>query len=186
MTSIFWISFAALWLLVVFQGIVLLGVTRGLLLVRGSGSDRGVPTPGSLIGTRAPAFRTRDHREQTFDSSTVSGRSHALLFVSPGCAACTLTLAELKSLAGKARGDVYLVCRGTDDECRALARSGEDDLPMLLDASGEISDLYRISAVPTAVLIDEHDVIQTFGSPMRDGILARVHNAAEETAVAEV
>lgn len=35
MSAIFWISFAALWIIVVFQGLVLLGVTRGLLLVGG-------------------------------------------------------------------------------------------------------------------------------------------------------
>lgn len=56
---------------------------------------------------------------------------------------------------------------------------------MLIDDTFEVSDAYRIRAVPTAVLINEADLVQTFGSPMRDGILARFDDRAAELAVAE-
>jgi peroxiredoxin len=185
MSAIFWISFAALWIIVVFQGLVLLGVTRGLLLVRGPAVENGTPSTASLIDQPAPAFHLRDLSGRQFDSDNLAGRPRALLFVSPGCSSCTATIQEFKSLSGKARGDVYIVCRGTTDECRELVDADGNESRVLIDDTFELSDAYRIRAVPTAVLINEADLVQTFGSPMRDGILARFDDRAAELAVAE-
>jgi hypothetical protein len=39
-------------------------------------------------------------------------------------------------------------------DVRAFMKDGGYDLPVLLDPSGDIANRYRITAVPTAVIID--------------------------------
>lgn len=42
---------------------------------------------------------------------------------------------------------------------RAFMKDGGYDLPVLLDPSGDIANRYRITAVPTAVIVDSNGKI---------------------------
>jgi len=108
-----------------------------------------------------------DTRGVAFDSRDTHDRPRALLFVSPSCDGCSVTLDELGALAMKAEGELVVVCRGAEDPCRRLAAAYELGVPVLIDYDQEISDLYEITGVPTAVLIDESNRVKSHGQPKR-------------------
>jgi peroxiredoxin len=172
MSVSFFLSYGVLWLLVAFQGLVLIGLARSIyrLQPRIDGSLI-ASSNGPLRGEEAPHFNARDIRGSEIRSEEFVGRRTALLFVSPSCRSCTATLEEIDALAWKADGHVLAVCRGDRHGCHELVERYELDLPFIVDDDYRISEAFGISAVPTAVLIDEDNRIEAYGNPSRDGAI---------------
>lgn len=47
-----------------------------------------------------------------------------------------------------------MAIQDAEDDVRAFMSQGGYDLPVLLDPPGDIANRYRVTAVPTAVIID--------------------------------
>jgi len=177
----FLLSYAVLWALVIFQSLVLLGLVRtGYRLQR-----TGAP-PGHLRGREAPEFTAVDVSGEEVASVDFAGRLRAFLFVSPDCPTCTVTLEEMEALKWKTEGSVVVVCRGEPEGCRRLAETHEVSVPVLVDEELRVSELFLISSVPTAVLIDSENRIQSIGEPMRGEELEQMLQAQAEPAMDEV
>lgn len=174
MSALFYVSYAVLWILVAFQSLVLLGLVRTVYRLQGSGAVLNpsvVDGNGALRGREAPDFTSSDVFGSLVVSQDFENRLRALLFVSPDCPACSLTLSEMEALQMKAEGSVLVVCRADRDDCRQLAEAYELSGPVLVDEDHEVSQLFGISSVPAAVLINERNRIQSYGQPMRGGEL---------------
>jgi peroxiredoxin len=181
------LSFGALWLLVIFQGLVLLGLVRTVYALRGVHvHKRERQDSQDLLHQRAPEFRALDLAGSAFNSADVAGEPHAFLFVSPRCRSCSVTRDELESLTWKAGGKVYVVCRGGARECEEFSKLHELGTSVLVDDSFEISRAFKVTGVPTAVLIDESSIVQSYGNPMRDEGLIEVRDEELEPAREEV
>lgn len=162
------LSYIALWAVVVLDSLLLLGIVRIVSQLQRSRAESGTrwgdrPEPGEL----APAFRTVDLDGNPVSSDDFAGRLRALLFVSATCESCAPSLDELKALNHKAGHHVTVVCRGTAEECRALVERHGIWPATVVDEGYEISTLFGISKVPSAVLINSQDRIQSYGEPMR-------------------
>ena len=169
MTAAFYISYAVLWVLVVFQSLVLLGLVR---TVYRADAEPAPATPaggdGELVGQLAPQFTARDVSGASLDNGVLAGRPSALLFVTPDCTSCIATLDEVEALRAKVDGNVIVVCRAGQDECAQLrATYGLDSVPVIVDEDLEISALFDVHVAPTAVLLSASGRIQTYGQPMR-------------------
>ncbi len=160
----FYLSYAALWILVVLHSLILLGVVRILHQLQTGGVAR---SGGGLArGEPAPAFRARDLQGNLITSDGLLGRAAGLLFISPDCPACADTLErDLGYLQHKADGNLMVVCRGLEEACRRLAEKHDLQVPMILDETDEVSRLYRVSYVPVAVLLDAEGRVRSFGQP---------------------
>jgi peroxiredoxin len=171
MSSFFYVSYGALWVLIVFQTLVLVGLVRTV----GSGPrGLGPPTGGArLLNTKAPTFDAVDVFGEPAGSAEFAGRLTALLFVSKSCSACTLTLEEMGALKAKADDSVVVVCQSSRDECLELIQEYELDVPVIADEDLQIGDRFEVSAVPTAVLIGDDGRIRSYGHPERDGLVPR-------------
>ncbi len=90
----FILSYGALWLLVIFQSLVLLGLVRMVYQIQQASPTLSRRGPDSRLktGERAPEFTALDLLGSPVRSADYSGRLRALLFVSAGCRACSLTL----------------------------------------------------------------------------------------------
>jgi peroxiredoxin len=166
-TAGFYISYAALWALVIFQSLVLLGVVRTIYRA----NTRPVPqTPpssnGQLIGQPLPKFDALDVFGAPIDDSSLVGRLSALLFVAPDCSTCIASLDEVDALKLKANGSVVVVCRAGQDECRKLSETYGLEVPVIVDEDRRISELFGVQVTPTAVLVGRSGRIQTYGHPM--------------------
>jgi len=164
----FYVSYAALWLLVALQSLILLGLVR-MVTKPGTGAH-----PQLQPGDPIPDFERLDLSGKLVRSSDLVGHLTALLFVSTTCSSCSTTLREIEGLSYKSMGNIVIVCRAPSDECRALARTYGLQFSIVADPDNSLGNLFRIQAVPTAVLISVGGRIQSYGNPMRGSDLANM------------
>ena len=163
-------SQVALWVLVVLQGLVLLGLTRAVYRLQQSGGGGGdLPARNSerLVGRRAPEFVAVDVLGRPVASSDLWGRLTALLFVSPHCSNCAVTLDELDGLKTKVNGNVVVVCVADTEESRNVAEDYGLSVPVVADPEERITRLYDVAGTPAAVLVGKGGRVLQYGSPSR-------------------
>jgi peroxiredoxin len=164
MTLVFYLSYAALWALVIFQSLVLLGVVRNVYRLQ---QDR--PTTASSATMRdrpMPEFTAVDLSGEAVVSGAFAGRLTGLLFVGSDCETCALTLHDLDALHAKADRNMIVICQGPRNQCAQLAEVYGITAPVVADEDRQISDLFEITRVPTAVIVDENGQIASFGHPL--------------------
>ncbi len=180
----FYLSYGALWILVVLHSLVLLGVVRLVYQLQHSGTAAGFSRDGRVsAGQEAPEFSAVDLAGTPISSADFAGRLRVLLFVSPDCPACTEVLEdEMAYLKHKAQGNLIVICRAGREDCARLVEQHGLEVPVVADADDQVSRLHGISAVPTAVLINADNRIQSYGQPDRK----KLDEVFEETAEAEL
>lgn len=195
MDWIFVLSLGLLWLLTIFNTLLLLALARnGLALAPAMVSDSGglstVPPSeggqGELQGKPAPPFRLEDLEGRVITTGDLLGSPAALLFVSPDCTTCGVTLDELKTLTTKVDGNVVVICRAPGERCAEMGRTYGLGGAIVSDANYAISRLFRVAVTPTAVLISPDGIIESYGRPMspqdlRDALDAAGRNGHDAT-----
>jgi len=168
MPAIFYVSYVALWLVVVFQSLVLLGLVRTVYRSgAASAPELSATSSGRLIGHQAPEFSAVDVSGAPFDNGSLAGRMSALLFVTPDCTSCMATLEEVAALRHKVDGNLVVVCRAGSAECARLRETYHlHDVPVVVDEAREISQLFDVQGSPTAVLIGATGLVRSYGQPM--------------------
>jgi len=162
-------SQVALWVLVIVQGLILVGLTRTVYQLQQSGGGF-EPSPSDserLVGRRAPEFVAVDVFGQPLASSDLWGRLTAMLFVSPLCSNCAVTLEELEGLKTKVNGNVVVVCLANTEECRSVAEDYQLSVPVVADPDEQIAKLYDVKGTPAAVLVGKGGRILQYGRPSR-------------------
>jgi peroxiredoxin len=153
--------------LVVLQGLLLLGLVRAVYQLQQAGPGSQAADDYRLSGRPAPHLAAQDISGNTVDSSSFAGRLTALLFVSPTCENCSVTLDDLDYLATKTAGNIIVLCRATRDECKAMVESHGLTIPVVADEDFRISEAFKVMAAPTALLIDPKNRIVQYGHPLR-------------------
>ncbi|MDQ2894378.1 MAG: peroxiredoxin family protein [Actinomycetota bacterium] len=164
MTAVFWISFGALWIIVAFQTLVILGLTRTLHTRTDTTQPESAPDTLER-GKPAPDFSAVDLSGAPISLRDLVGRPAALLFVSPNCEQCSVTLDELNALELKARGTVLIFCRSSQGRCAQLAETYGLRVPVIVDEGFEFSRLFHVAGAPTAVLLRADGTIEGYGIP---------------------
>jgi peroxiredoxin len=156
-------SYLALWVLVIVDSLVLLGVVR--IVYQLQLSARSESAHPLRPGKEVPAFVAADLYGGRISTSDLAGRVTALLFVSPDCEACTDFLEILSSGKKELLQNLILVCRGAEEDCARLADQHHFTGSTIGDKDAYITRLYGISRVPTAVVVDADLTLRAFGSP---------------------
>ena len=126
----------------------------------GNGTPRQVA--GLPVASQAPPFSLKGlHGEMlTLESLRSAGKPVMLLFTDPGCGPCTAMLPEIGRWQDEHSDKlaVSLVSRGKPEENRA--KMGEHGLTqVLLQEDWEVSEAYRVSGTPSAVLVQQDGTI---------------------------
>jgi peroxiredoxin len=164
MSGPFYVSYVALWVLVIFQSLLGIGLVRALYKTRAVEEEVEEPNV-KLQGEPVPPFATEDVFGVSISSRDFAGRPMALLFVSPDCSTCAVTLKELAALKSKTQGNLVLFCMAAHNRCVTLAEHYKLSAPVICDADRRFSDLLGITVPPTAVLISEDGLIESYGHP---------------------
>ena len=175
--SLLLVSYVVLWLVVIFQGALLIGLTSAV--VGGTHAEAAAPhaaptntSPPLALGNAAPTFVAQDLDGRAVSNATLLGNLSALLFVQPRCQSCMTTLRELDMLSEKALGRITVVCGGDPDECARIRERYNVALPFVADAGRTIFSAFKVEHTPYAVLLDELGRIESTGKPLRPGDLA--------------
>lgn len=180
------LSHILLWVVVIFQTLLLLGLVRAVHQLQQAGATRG--TLDLLANGQpqapAPSFTAVDIFGRTVQGSSFQAELTGLLFVSPTCESCTVSYKEmLEQLLMKTSENVIVICKGEQGECRLLAESsGHPDVPVVVDEESAVTNLFKVTAVPSGVLIDDRGQIVNRGVPMRGDEANRLEAQAEQMA----
>lgn len=180
MTTPFYIAFAVLWVVVGFQTLVLLGLARTVHRLQSAPPALGTEENVGLVGQPAPPFSAVALSGVTIDNESILGNLTALLFVSPDCHSCSVTLLELEALQAKTGDNVVVFCRSTTHKCAQLEDTYRLAAPVVVDEDFAYSRLFHVAGAPTAVLIGPDGVVQKYGEPTGRGDLEEVMAAAEQ------
>lgn len=125
------------------------------------------------MGTSLPPFQARVlGSSQQVTERDLLGHSTILLFMAVMDAklAPATMIGVITRMWSKVDGGVNIVCRGTEEECLQLAVSWrldaveQDQIRLLLDDDGSISEALGVTRTPSALLIDEDGRIAKKGA----------------------
>lgn len=168
-STLFYVSYIALWILVVFQTLVLLE------LVRRSGSTQAASSTERVTGEKtdfleggapAPHFEAPDVASgKLFNSRELLGQFALLVFISPGCGTCESVADELVEFSANRSMRLMAICSGPDAQCAQFVQQHLPAIQTLVDRDGSIANQFRIKRVPTAVQIDADGNVLQYGVP---------------------
>jgi peroxiredoxin len=121
-----------------------------------------VDQPKSLAsGTVVPDFELPDLDGQMHTLSEWKGSSRLLIFFDPGCGYCEAMVPELATLSAEpndGRPRPIVVTTASVAANRRLIERHSVTLPFLRQESDELARMYRVTATPSAYLIDADGV----------------------------
>lgn len=168
MTSLFWLSFALLWALVVVQGLAFLELLRQVAQLR---KDVG-PSLGALIvpgvvevGAPLPPLagvRASDGGKAAW-SDYLLKESGVIVLLRSGCVSCHTLAAELSNFASSVKTDFFTVAviEGRRDETVEFIRhTGLDASLVVIDEEGATAHRLGVSFSPGAVSVRDGSLYQ--------------------------
>jgi peroxiredoxin len=168
-STLFYVSYIALWILVVFQTLILLELVRRSGSTRASSEAEG-PTGEKTDflegGSPAPIFEAPDVASgKLFNSRELLGQRALLVFISPGCGTCESVASELVEFSAKSSMRMLALCSGPEAQCAQFVQQHLPAIQALVDRDGGISNQFGIKRVPTAVQIDADGNVLQYGIP---------------------
>ena len=172
-SDLFYVSYIAVWTLVLFQGLLILALLRRLEELRdlikqtwGEGAEEDLRDDDFLpTGSRTPDFAGFDARSGKRVGIHNLDGGGALLFLSMECKLCRGLAESLGRYPLSGLPPIIVVCRGGDEAATFFARRLSEDISLILDEAGEIAKLYHVSSYPTSVVIGPARIIRGYGSP---------------------
>lgn len=163
------VSNVALWVVVLFETVLLLLLLRALGELKQSiSSSQGYGQPqdtmGIALGEQAPSFLAKNHKGDIVRFEDFAGRKRILAFISPGCADCKFIAEAINSMPQDEQYLDWIVVGGLDSESNnSYAVENHLRIPVLTPQPGLNADVYHIQAIPFVFLIDEIGIIRAKG-----------------------
>ena len=172
----FFASYVAVWILVVFQGLLILALLKELGELKKLARLGGVAGEDRLpAGTEAPEFEGSDLRSrQRITTHVFASQGGALLFLSPECGSCLQLADELRQPALSELPPILTFCQGNDSACAAFVNRLGSEVYTLSDDDNNIAKRYRVDGSPTAVVINPDLTIGSYGHPLNIEDLKRL------------
>lgn len=143
-------TYPLLWLVVLAQTLVCLGLLRQVRLLRGVALDRPLPA-----GSRVPHFSGTDIvTGRRISSTSLNGGPGAILFLHSACPKCLNLADSLHGSEISKLGRVLVVCGGDESGCKMFSERLGPKIPLLVDTGADVWNLFGVSGSPSAVSVD--------------------------------
>ncbi len=164
MSGAWLVSYAVLWAIVLFQGLVIFVLLRQLGIIY-LGTAQGVARDGIAAGQRAPEFTLPDLAGGVVSLAGFRGRSLLLVFGSTNCAPCRTLVPDLNEFARTRAADfgALFLIRGTPAETQRFVDELDVQVPVALHNDEDLSDKYKTRVTPFAFVIDGEGVVRAKG-----------------------
>ena len=148
---------------------MLAGIVGGLILIDRGGASSAL---GALddqrpaVGEVAPQFALEEPGGAVRELSDYDGQPVWINFWATWCGPCRRELPDIQRLANRFEDQGLVVLEVNQEEPGETALDFWDELelelPILLDASGDVSEQYRLVGLPNNFFIDEDGVMRDF------------------------
>lgn len=165
MSAIFYISYVALWLLMLVEGVLLLLVYRHFGLAA-LGTAEGVQRDGLAIGEKAQDITGLNTDGQMTLWKPGQGHNYFLAFVSPECGPCARVLPYINQVAANSSDlEVILITSGPKERLDQLIEKFHpiSSILCLTDDGSGTSQHYRVRVTPFAFVVGENGQILAKG-----------------------
>ncbi len=148
--------------------LVLAAILGGLVAIDRMGGDEEVgplDNRSPVVGQLAPDFALRDPDGNVRELGDYRGDVVWINFWATWCGPCRRELPDIQRLADEFEEDGLVVLAVNQAQSAETAKSFWEelqlDLPILLDADGEVSDQYRVIGLPHNVFIDRDGIMRS-------------------------
>ncbi len=176
MPSIFYVSYVAMWVLLIAEGILLLLVYRHFGLAA-LGTAEGVERDGLAIGEVAPAIRGVTAQGVSIELVPQPGSLYLLMFVSPTCAPCAEILPSIHQLTITSNQiEVVLIVDGSRERVVQLIDKFHppESVTCLAEAEAGTYHGYSVRVTPFAFMVAKDGRIRAKGLCNTTGRLRRL------------
>jgi hypothetical protein len=171
----------ALWAIVLFQGLIILGLVRTLHELQAAVKSGRLPQR-LPVGAEGPHFSGTDLRTGVeIDSSTLIGREQVILFLSDGCSYCRRLADGTHQVRIEPGQTRIAICQGGSRQASSFVDLLASDVAVLADPDGELFSSFAISSTPSAVVVDRTGRVSGSGGPRHSGELATLISAARDS-----
>ncbi len=144
-----------------------------------SGLDAGATTSRARVGEMAPSFAATTLDGATLSLDDVRGRVVVLNFWATWCGPCRAEMPELARYQAEHGDRVAILGVNMQEPSSVVAPfvlQYGGTLPIVLDESGAVAAPYRVTGLPTSVILDRAGVIRArvVGPMTRDVLAGRV------------
>lgn len=118
------------------------------------------PAEGVSLGNRMPPYQSRMLDGSPFDVATLRGDVVLVNVWATWCGPCRAEIPVLKALHDKHRARKFRVVgisvdeKDFEEDVKKYVQAEKVQYPIVLDPEGRIGNLFRISVLPTSVLLD--------------------------------
>jgi peroxiredoxin len=163
-------AFIALWVVVVLQGLVVVGLVRELSDLRRLAMAGKLPQR-IRIGAQAPRIQGVYSRANvSVDSTDLLGWELVVLFLSADCRICRRLADGVRTLGPGPRQRFIAICRSRAD-AQPFVDALATDVPVLLDEDGSLHTAFGVTGSPVAFVLDGEGRVRGSGSPQHAGEL---------------
>lgn len=180
-------SIVLLWLLVVVEGLLILGLARQVGTLQGPGvsTSPSVTLAALAAGSQAPDFVLTDSDGAPVELSDYAGAPLLLIAAGESCGSCARLVPALNRLVEQSAVAVLVAI--STDVAGAAAWKDQHGLAARLaaDPSGVFASSYSVRARPFAFAIDAEGVVRHSGhTPDEDALMAILREGLGDDAVA--
>lgn len=159
--------------------ILLLGVGWIAVSTVEPGSTTSGRTPAPHQGFLAPDFTLNSLDGRAYRLSDLRGQVVLINFWASWCLPCRTEMPDMEEAYQEyvSRGLTILAVNSTVQDkpvqVRAFVEDNRLSFPVLMDAIGNVTEAYQISALPTSFFVDRDGIIQevVIGGPMPEALL---------------
>lgn len=165
--GIWWVSYGAIWLLVLLEAVSILALARqvGLMHKTFESAFSKVNKAGLEVGALAPAFGEQDLNGKLVSLGVDRKKPSLLVFISPDCSACANVPPAIRTVYGHEKNDLDIIIvslSGDQAKNRTFVeKQNLNGIPYV--ASPGLAEKYHVSATPYAILVDAQGIVQTKG-----------------------
>jgi len=180
MTLAFLPALLVLWAIVLFQGLIILGLVRTVRelqnIVESGRLPRRLP-----VGTVSPDFKGTDLRTGArIDRSELIGRELVVFFLSDGCPTCRRLADGTRHVPVEPGQTRIAVCHGGAREAGTFVDLLASDIAVLADPDGAVFSSFAITGTPAVVVVDETGTVAGSGGPRHSAELAVLVSTARD------
>jgi hypothetical protein len=171
--DLFHVSYIAIWVLALLQGVLTLALLRHLAELRGlmkqtwgEGAEEAFKEDDFLpTGSRAPEFAGFDARSgKPVGIHNLDGGG-AMLFLSSECRLCKGLAESLRQYPLNGQHPIIAVCRGGKEAAMFFGKRLSEDIYLMSEEAEETAKLYHVSSYPTLVVIGPARIVRGYGHP---------------------